>query len=89
MTSIIPYFIFVGIVYIIGGSTDPSDNDAMSYEVTTVNFKTGAVGRAADTLDATNKAAAASSLARIALCGGKGGSGPLNHCQMYSPHLDE
>ncbi len=61
----------------------------MSYEVTTVNFKTGEVRRAADTLHATNKAAAASSLTQIALCGGKGGSEPLNHCQMYSTHLDK
>ncbi len=71
--------------YIIGGSTDPSDREAMSYEVTTMNIKTGKVGQAEDTLHATNVAAAASSLTRIAICGGKGGSGPLNYCQMYSP----
>ncbi len=61
----------------------------MSYEVTTVNLKTGDVGEAADTIHATNDAAAASSLTRIALCGGKAASGMLNHCQMYSEERDE
>ncbi len=61
----------------------------MSYEVTTVNLKTGEVGEAADTIHATNDAAAVSSLTRIALCGGKRENVMLNHCQMYSPNRDE
>ncbi len=61
----------------------------MSYEVVTVNKKTGHVGEAADTIHATNAAAATSSLTRIALCGGKTANGMLNHCQMYSPNRDE
>ncbi len=31
-----------------GGSTDPNDSDAMSYDVTTVNLKTGEKGQAED-----------------------------------------
>ncbi len=61
----------------------------MSYEVTTVNLKTGDVGEAADTRHATNVATAASSLTRIALCGGKTATDFLHHCQMYSPERDE
>ncbi len=52
--------------------------------MTTVNLKTGEVGEAEDTLHAANVAAAASSLTRIALCGGKTPTAILNHCQMYS-----
>ncbi len=83
------YFILADIFYVIGGSPNPSDSDATSYEVTTVNLKTGEVGEAADTLHATNVAAAASSLTRIALCGGKTPAAVLNHCQMYSPDRNE
>ncbi len=82
------YFIFLDVFYIIGGSTDPHDSDAMSYEVTTVDIKTGKVGQVEDTLHATNAAKAASSLTRIALCGGKTGTEKLNYCQMYSPLRD-
>ncbi len=82
-------FIFIDIFYIIGGSTDPHDSDAISYEVTTVDTKTGELGQAKDTLHATNAASAASSLTRIALCGGGTASEKLNYCQMYSPHRDE
>ncbi len=57
--------------------------------MTTVILKTGDVGEAADIIHATNDAAAASSLTRIALCGGKAANGMLNHCQMYSPERDE
>ncbi len=81
-------FTFIDIFYIIGGSTDPGDNGAMSYEVTTVDIKTGEVGQAEDTLHATNAAKAASSLTRIALCGGTTGTEKLNYCQMYSPLRD-
>ncbi len=85
---ILAYSLFADIFYIIGGSTNPRDNDATSYEVTTVNLKTGKVGEAEDTLHATNVATAASSLTRIALCGGDTTSEVLNHCQMYSPARD-
>ncbi len=87
-THIATYVIFRDIFYIIGGSTDPHDSDAISYEVTTVDIKTGKVGQAEDTLHATNAAKAASSLTRIALCGGKTGTNELNFCQMYSPLRD-
>ncbi len=83
------YFILADNFYIIGGSPNPSDDDATSYEVTTVNLKTGKVGEAADILHATNLAAAAPSLTRIALCGGKTPTAILNHCQMYSSVRDE
>ncbi len=83
------YSILADIFYIIGGSTNPSDSNATSYEVTTVNLKTGEVGEAEDTLYATNVAAAASSLTRIALCGGKTPTAVLNHCQVYSPDRNE
>ncbi len=82
------YFIFIDIFYIIGGSTYPHDSDAMSYEVITVNIKIGKVGQVEDTLHATNAAKAASSLTRIALCGGKMGGKLFEHCQMYSPLRD-
>ncbi len=89
-TSIPLHFsIFVDIAYIIGGSNDPSDGEAMSYEVTTVNIKTGEVGKAEDTLHATHAAAAASSFSKIALCGGKTTSGAFKYCQMYSPRQDK
>ncbi len=83
------YSILADIFYIIGGSTNPSDSSATSYEVTTVNLKTGEVGDAADILHATNVAAAASSLTRITLCGGKTPTAILNHCQVYSPYWNE
>ncbi len=82
------YFIFIDIFYIIGGSTDPHDQSAISYDVTTVHIKTGKVGQVEDTLRATNAAKAASSLTRIALCGGKTGGKLFEHCQMYSPLRD-
>ncbi len=89
-THIIPIRpIFLDIFYIIGGSTNPNDNEAISYEVTTVNLKTGEVGQAEDTIYATNIATAASSLTRIALCGGNVAEKLLNYCQMYSPERDE
>ncbi len=61
----------------------------MSYEVITVNLKSGEVEQASDTIYATNASAAASSLHRIALCGGKAASVAHNYCQMYSPGRDE
>ncbi len=79
---------FIDIFYIMGGSTDPDDSDAVSYEVMTVNLKTDEKGQVEDTLHATNAAKAASSLTRIALCGGKTASEKLNYCQMYSPLRD-
>ncbi len=71
-----------------GGCTGSDDGRVMSYEVTTVNLKTDEVGEAADTTYATNAAAAASSLTRIALSGGEMASKKLNYCQMYSPFQD-
>ncbi len=83
------FFLFVDIFYIIGGSTDPGDKDGVSYEVITVNLKTGDIGQASDTLYATNAAAAASSRQRIALCGGDVASEARDYCQIYSPVRDE
>ncbi len=79
-THLRPFF-SADIAYIIGGSTDPSDSEAVSYEVTMVNLKTGEVGQAKDTLHATHAAAAASSLTRIAVCGGK----VLNSDMAWNP----
>ncbi len=62
--------------------------DGVSYEVITVNIKTGVVGKASDALHATNSTAAASSLQRIALCGGDIADETRNYCQMYSPERD-
>ncbi len=79
----------VDIFYIFGGSSEPADAKGVSYEVITVNLKTGDVGQASDTLYATNAAAAASSLHRIALCGGDDTGVVRNYCQIYSPDKDE
>ncbi len=68
-----------------GGSCDPNDDDGTSYEVMTVNLRTGDLGEVKDTIYGTNAPAAASSLNRIALCGGKICERSLNHCQVYSP----
>ncbi len=67
-----------------GGSLDPADDDGVSYEVMTVNLKTGDVDEAEDTIYAINGPAAASSFNRIALCGGKLCKRRLNYCQVYS-----
>ncbi len=82
-------FYLADIAYIIGGSTDPNDCMAMSYEVTTVNLKTGEVRQAEDTLHVANAAAAASSLTRIVVCGGLLRTTPLNYCRIYSPDRDK
>ncbi len=82
-------FLFVDIFYIIGGSTDPGDKGGVSYEVITVNLKTGDIGQASDTLYATNAAAAASSRQRIFLCGGAVANEARDNCQIYSPERDE
>ncbi len=82
-------FLILDIFYIFGGTTDPEDEDGVSYEVITVNLKTGDVGQATDTLYATNANAAASSLHRIALCGGDVADEARNYCQIYSPERDE
>ncbi len=67
-----------------GGSCDPDDKDGISYEVMTVILETGDVGQAEDTIFGTNVPAAASSVNRIALCGGESASNSLNYCQVYS-----
>ncbi len=72
-------------VYIMGGSCDPDDENGISYEVITVNLKTGSVGEVEDTIHGTNVPAAASSLNRIALCGGESSCCSLRCCQVYSP----
>ncbi len=82
-------FLLVDIFYIFGGSTDPEDEDGVSYEVIPVNLKTGDVGQASDTLHATNSTATSASLHRIALCGGDVAQATRDYCQMYSPERDE
>ncbi len=76
---------FKGIVYIMGGSCDPDDEDCKSCEVMTVYLKTGDVGQVEDIIYGTNVPAAASSLNRIALCGWESSGRSLNYCQLYSP----
>ncbi len=68
-----------------GGSTDPEDHDGISYEVMTVNLRTGDVNQIDDTIYGVTVPAAASSLNRIVLCGGESGQRCLNRCQVYSP----
>ncbi len=41
-------------VYIIGGSDSPQDDSRVSYDVTSVDLKTGRVDKAADLLIAVN-----------------------------------
>ncbi len=82
-------FSIVDIFYIFGGSAEPGDVHGATYEVITVNLKTGDLGQACDTLYATNAAAAAASHHRIALCGGKVDHEARNYGQMYSPEQDE
>ncbi len=71
-----------------GGSSSPDDEEAITYEVLTVNLKTKEVGEAADILEGTREAAAATSLNRIVLCGGERGGEPLRCCQIYSQKTD-
>ncbi len=71
-----------------GGSCDPDDVRGISYEVMTVNVKTGDVGQVEDSIYGTNVPAAASSLNRIALCGGESFGSSLDYCQVYSPRND-
>ncbi len=78
-------FLFQDVVYIMGGSADPDDEDGISYEVMTVNLRTGDVGQIDDTIYGVTVPAAASSLNRIVLCGGESGKRRLNCCQVYSP----
>ncbi len=56
-------------VYIIGGSDSPQDDSSVSYDVTSVDLKTGRVDEAADLLFAVNFPVAASSLDRLAVAG--------------------
>ncbi len=72
-----------------GGSRNPEDSGAISYEVMAVNLKTGDVGQVEDTIYGINAPAAASSLNRIALCGGESSSRSLNYCQVYSPKYNK
>ncbi len=76
-------------VYIIGGTDSPQDESRVSYDVTSVDLKTGRVDEAADSLFPLNLPVAASSLDRIAVCGGRTGNDVLNRCQVYSPMKDE
>ncbi len=71
-------------VYIIGGSDSPQDNSRARYEVTSVDLKTGRVDEAADLLFPVNLPVAASSLDRIAVCGGQKENEFLSECQVYS-----
>ncbi len=68
-----------------GGHTEPEGHHGQTYEVMTVDLKSGDVGEAEDTLKATNAPAAASSLNRIALCGGRTGTQIEKYCQVYLP----
>ncbi len=68
-----------------GGSSDPDDEDGISYEVRTVNVKTGDVGQVDDTIYGTRIPAAAASLSRIVVCGGESADRSRNYCQVYSP----
>ncbi len=72
------------VVYIIGGNNEPGGHQGHIYEVITVGLKTGAVGEAEDTLVALSSSAAASSLNRIAVCGGRTGTQIEKYCQVYS-----
>ncbi len=72
-----------------GGTCDPDDDYGISYEVMTVNLKTRDVGEAEDAIHGTCAPAAASSLNRIALCGGESSNRSLNYCQVYSPKYDK
>ncbi len=50
---------FQDMVYIMGGSWDPDDSGAISYDVITVNLKTGDVGQVEGTISGVNAPAAA------------------------------
>ncbi len=76
-------------MYIIGGSDSPTDNMGITYEVITVNLRTGEVGEAEDAIHAVNVPIATSSQNRIAVCGGKQRDAIQNYCQVYSPKNDE
>ncbi len=68
-----------------GGSCDPDNEDNISCEVMTVNLITRNVGKVEDTIYGTKVPAAASSLNRIALCGGESAERILKNCQVFSP----
>ncbi len=72
-----------------GGNTEPGAHYGTTYEVITVDLKSRNVGEAEDTLKATNAPAAASSLNRIALCGGTTGTKIETYCQVYLPKEDK
>ncbi len=87
--SKLAYFYFhTDVAYIIGGSDQPDDVHSVSYEVMTVNLRTGEVSEVEDTLFGTNLPGVAASRNRIAVCGGRSGSTVLKYCQMYSPKED-
>ncbi len=56
-----------------------------TYEVITVDQKTGEIGEAADVLYAAKVPGVAASPYRIIACGGMYRQHALNHCQIYSP----
>ncbi len=60
-----------------------------TYEVITVDLKTGEIGEAADVLYATILPGVAASPNRIIACGGMYSEHALNHCQVYSPETNE
>ncbi len=78
-------FYLLDMVCIIGGSDSPQDDSRVSYDVTSVDLKTGREDKAADLLFPV----ADSSLDRIAVCGGRSGNAVLNKCQVYSPTKNE
>ncbi len=71
-----------------GGLCGPDDPDSFSYEVMTANLKTGLLGQAKDIIHGAIDPTAASSLHRIALCGGMSIDGCSDYCQVYSPKND-
>ncbi len=64
---------------------DPDNKLATSYEVLTVNLKSGEIGEAEDAIFGVQLSAAAASLNRIAVCGGRKCGEPQRQCQIYSP----
>ncbi len=78
-------YFFLDIIYIIGGSCSPRDDNTLTYEVITVNLSTGEVSEAEDVIHAVFRAGCASSFNRIVICGGAQPSGPARFCQLYSP----
>ncbi len=77
--------VVLDIVYIIGGDCDNTDGPFLTYEVITVDLNTGEVSEAGDMIYAVGFPGSASSLNRIAVCGGVLGTRMVSACQLYSP----